>query len=73
MPKNDRNGYRGLKQFLISLFLEKCAKMLEMDMVVKIKQFLVVTNLFLEKWAKILEMDIVVKIKQFLVVINLFV
>ena len=45
--------------------------MLEIDSVVKIKQFLVVINLCQKKHAQMLEIDMVVKIKQFLVVIHL--
>ena len=46
--------------------------MLEINKVVKIKQFLLVINLYLKKHAQMLEINKVVKIKQFLLVINLY-
>ena len=45
--------------------------MLEINAVIKIKQFLVVINLCLQKHAQFLEINAVVKINQFLVVISL--
>ena len=45
--------------------------MLEINEVVKAKQFLVVINLWLSKLAKKGEINAMVKVKQFLVVINL--
>ena len=44
--------------------------MVEINGMVKVKQFLVVINFWLSKLAKMIEINAMVKVKQFLVVIS---